>query len=190
MQRTLALLSIHGLDVKRMQVDLIEDPAGDEGDVSSRGVTILRTVVKHVAPDGGAGAADGAAGVDWDRLRGEVKRVKWVGRKALALASAHPSLGLARAEAAAALADIRSRAPLVAPRPPHGHVTSAPPHTHIHTRVGTPSPSSASRCSTIRSYRANTCTICSARPTATRTATPARATPRCRERESTWSRYM
>jgi len=98
-RRMLALLELHAMELHLAQVDTIDDPEGDGY------VTLLRTVV---APDGGSRRRHAPlTDDDWERLKRDACRLKWVDDPALTMASRSAgSVPLRTAEVLLALADL------------------------------------------------------------------------------------
>jgi len=79
MRRMLTLLELHRMQLHLAQVDTIDDPEGDGF------VTLLRTVV---APEAGRAAVTTG---EWERLKYDAMRLKWIDDPALSLAAHAPA---------------------------------------------------------------------------------------------------
>jgi len=99
LRRMLGLLELYGLELKRAQVDTVDDPSGSpSGDGY---VTLLRTLTKP------AEGKPPLTSEDWTRLSRDTSRIKWVDDPALRMAvESGGAVSLLQAETMSALADL------------------------------------------------------------------------------------
>ena len=94
LERTATILARHDVSIHRAHLDIVRDGKGGS-------VTFVGFVVQ--GPDGKAIVEDGTA---WKGVLRDLRRIKWVDDKALALASRHDALEIDHAEAVVALCNL------------------------------------------------------------------------------------
>ncbi len=94
LERIAERLSHAGINIHRAHLDTVDD--GDNGSVSFLGFVVT-------SPDGGPIDPDGRL---WARVRHDLKRIKWVDRRAINLSQRSESIDLTHAELVTALGDL------------------------------------------------------------------------------------